>query len=147
MVKASLKAGVFQYHLCSTRNLEIETINSFECARWIKSLPMSEAIKLRQRDNRDYSSIRTALEQDSNFEAAIRGIGGTSIGFSDPSITRAGDFFRESTIDTAKVLGSYVCCLVIRHPQAGIAEMIARGSRIPVINGGDGANEHPTQAL
>lgn len=79
--------------------------------------------------------------------AGCDGIGGTSIGFSDPSITRAGDFFRESTIDTAKVLGSYVCCLVIRHPQAGIAEMIARESRIPVINGGDGANEHPTQAL
>lgn len=84
VVKASLKAGVFQYHLCGTRNLEIETINSlFECARWIKSLPRAEAIKLRQGAIIGIMFYQNSTRTRLSFEAAIRGIGGTSIGFPD----------------------------------------------------------------
>lgn len=53
----------------------------------------------------------------------------------------------ESLYDTARVLSSYSDVIAMRHPKAGSVAEFADGSRVPVINGGDGANEHPTQAL
>ena len=53
----------------------------------------------------------------------------------------------ESLFDTARVLSSYSDVIAMRHPRAGSVAEFAEGSRVPVINGGDGANEHPTQAL
>lgn len=135
-------------HLVSTRDLELDEIHSlFERARWIRGLSKIEIGELRRNALIGIMFYQNSTRTRLSFEAAIRRIGGTSVGFSDPSITRAGDFFRESTVDTAKVIGSYACCIVIRHPQTGIAETISHVSRVPIINGGDGSNEHPTQAL
>lgn len=53
----------------------------------------------------------------------------------------------ESLFDTARVLSGYSDIIAMRHPEAGSVAEFAKGSRVPVINGGDGANEHPTQAL
>ncbi|MCY4058827.1 MAG: aspartate carbamoyltransferase [Gammaproteobacteria bacterium] len=53
----------------------------------------------------------------------------------------------ESLHDTARVLSGYSDVIVMRHPQAGSVAEFATASRVPVINGGDGANEHPSQAL
>ena len=53
----------------------------------------------------------------------------------------------ESLYDTARVLSGYSDIIAMRHPDSGSVAEFAQGSRIPVINGGDGANEHPTQAL
>ncbi|MDX1391873.1 MAG: aspartate carbamoyltransferase, partial [Rheinheimera sp.] len=53
----------------------------------------------------------------------------------------------ESLFDTARVISSYSDVIAMRHPQAGSVSEFALGSRVPVLNGGDGANEHPTQAL
>ncbi|WP_017443701.1 aspartate carbamoyltransferase [Gayadomonas joobiniege] len=53
----------------------------------------------------------------------------------------------ESLYDTARVLSSYSDVIAMRHPDSGSVAEFATGSRVPVINGGDGANEHPTQAL
>lgn len=53
----------------------------------------------------------------------------------------------ESLYDTARVLSGYSDIIAMRHPDAGSVAEFAEGSRVPVINGGDGANEHPTQAL
>ncbi|HAS15405.1 MAG TPA: aspartate carbamoyltransferase, partial [Idiomarina abyssalis] len=53
----------------------------------------------------------------------------------------------ESLYDTARVLSSYSDVIAMRHPKSGSVREFAEGSRVPVINGGDGANEHPTQAL
>jgi aspartate carbamoyltransferase catalytic subunit len=53
----------------------------------------------------------------------------------------------ESLYDTARVLSGYSDIIAMRHPVAGSVSEFAQGSRVPVINGGDGANEHPTQAL
>ncbi|MCB1672550.1 MAG: aspartate carbamoyltransferase, partial [Pseudomonadales bacterium] len=53
----------------------------------------------------------------------------------------------ESLYDTARVISGYSDVIVMRHPQAGSVEEFARASRVPVINGGDGPNEHPSQAL
>lgn len=53
----------------------------------------------------------------------------------------------ESLYDTAQVLSGYSDIICMRHPDAGSVAEFAIGSRVPVINGGDGPNEHPTQAL
>ncbi|MFC3122985.1 aspartate carbamoyltransferase [Agaribacter flavus] len=53
----------------------------------------------------------------------------------------------ESLYDTARVLSGYSDIIAMRHPHAGSVAEFSEGSRVPVINGGDGANEHPTQAL
>ncbi len=53
----------------------------------------------------------------------------------------------ESLYDTAQVLSGYSDIIAMRHPEAYSVKEFATGSRVPVINGGDGSNEHPTQAL
>jgi len=53
----------------------------------------------------------------------------------------------ESLYDTARVLSGYSDVIVMRHPQSGSVAEFAQASRVPVINGGDGPNEHPSQAL
>ncbi len=53
----------------------------------------------------------------------------------------------ESLFDTARVLSGYSDIIAMRHPHNGSVAEFAQGSRVPVINGGDGSNEHPTQAL
>ena len=53
----------------------------------------------------------------------------------------------ESLHDTARVLSGYSDVIVMRHPQGGAVAEFAEASRVPVINAGDGANEHPSQAL
>ncbi len=53
----------------------------------------------------------------------------------------------ESLYDTARVLSGYSDVIVMRHPEAGSVAEFAQASRVPVINAGDGPNEHPSQAL
>lgn len=53
----------------------------------------------------------------------------------------------ESLYDTARVISGYSDVIVMRHPQVGSVSEFAKASRVPVINGGDGSNEHPSQAL
>lgn len=53
----------------------------------------------------------------------------------------------ESLYDTARVISGYSDVIVMRHPQTGSVSEFAKASRVPVINGGDGPNEHPSQAL
>ena len=53
----------------------------------------------------------------------------------------------ESLYDTSRVLSGYSDIIVMRHPIAGSVQEFADASRVPVINGGDGDNEHPSQAL
>lgn len=53
----------------------------------------------------------------------------------------------ESLYDSARVLSGYSDVIAMRHPEAGSVAEFARASRVPVINGGDGPNEHPSQAL
>ena len=53
----------------------------------------------------------------------------------------------ESLYDTARVISGYSDVIVMRHPQTGSVAEFSKASRVPIINGGDGANEHPSQAL
>lgn len=86
-------------------------------------------------------STRTRL----SFEAAMKRLGGDVIGFSEQTSTSAQK--GESLHDTMKVVGLYSDVVVIRHPQIGSAAEAALATETPVVNAGDGANEHPTQTL
>jgi len=86
-------------------------------------------------------STRTRL----SFEAAMHRLGGSVIGFADPMGTSSQK--GESLHDTIKVIGSYTDIVVIRHPDVGAAQVAAQATDKPVINAGDGSNEHPTQTL
>jgi aspartate carbamoyltransferase catalytic subunit len=88
-------------------------------------------------------STRTRM----SFESAMKRLGGATVGFADPKTTRAGDYYAESLNDMVHMMENYADVLVIRHPQDGAAAEAARIADRPVINAGDGYNEHPTQAL
>src|SRR5487761_449832 len=86
-------------------------------------------------------STRTRL----SFEAAVQRLGGRCLTIADAGVTsmRKG----ESLYDTVRMLPSYSDAIVIRHPSEGAARLAADASDHPVINAGDGANQHPTQAI
>ena len=86
-------------------------------------------------------STRTRI----SFGSAFNLLGGhvrETTGFESTAIAKG-----ESLYDTARVLSGYSDVIVMRHPEAGSVSEFASASRVPVINGGDGANEHPSQAL
>lgn len=86
-------------------------------------------------------STRTRL----SFEAATLRSGGQVIGFSDPTHTSTQK--GESLQDTIRVVSGCADAIVLRHPSEGAARWAAQVSSTPVINAGDGANQHPTQTL
>ncbi len=88
-------------------------------------------------------STRTRLAH----EAAMHRLGGHVTGFSDAKMTRAGDWYQESIKDTVKMLEFYGDVIVMRHFQQGAPHEAAKWASIPIINGGDGWGEHPTQIL
>jgi aspartate carbamoyltransferase catalytic subunit len=88
-------------------------------------------------------STRTRLAH----EAAMHRLGGHVTGFSDAKMTRAGDWYQESIKDTVKMLEFYGDVIVMRHFQQGAPHEAARWASVPIINGGDGWGEHPTQIL
>jgi aspartate carbamoyltransferase catalytic subunit len=86
-------------------------------------------------------STRTRL----SFTAAMQRMGGEVMGFSEASITSQAK--GENLTDTIKTVERYCDVIVMRHPLEGSARLAAEVSSKPIINGGDGANQHPTQTL
>jgi aspartate carbamoyltransferase catalytic subunit len=86
-------------------------------------------------------STRTRL----SFETAMLKLGGRIIGFSDGKNTAAQK--GESFEDTIKVMGSFADVLVLRHPSKESIHLAHKSTETPVINAGNGAEEHPTQTL
>src|SRR5712691_1647658 len=86
-------------------------------------------------------STRTRL----SFESAMLRLGGEVITSADPATSSAAK--GESLADSVRVISNYADIMVIRHPRDGAARLAAEYSAIPVINGGDGSHEHPTQTL
>ena len=86
-------------------------------------------------------STRTRL----SFETAINRLGGRIIGFSDAGSSSVSK--GETLHDTIRMVSNYVDLIVMRHPLEGSARYAAEVANVPVINAGDGANQHPTQTL
>ncbi len=80
-----------------------------------------------------------------SFGAAFNLLGGfvrETVGEENSSLSKG-----ESLFDTARVISGYSDVIAMRHPKMHSVEEFSKGSSVPVLNGGDGANEHPTQAL
>ncbi|MBU1164908.1 aspartate carbamoyltransferase [Patescibacteria group bacterium] len=80
-----------------------------------------------------------------SFETAAKKLGAETIGFSGTESTslKKGESFE----DTIKVINGYSDCIVIRHPDNGAAKRASKIANIPIINAGDGSNQHPTQMI
>jgi aspartate carbamoyltransferase catalytic subunit len=136
---------------------DILSLKDFERNEFFRVFEIAEKLEpiARNRRNSDLLKEKTlvaAFYQPSTrtrlaHEAAMHRLGGHVVGFADPKMTRAGDFYQESIKDTVKMLEFYGDVIVMRHFQQGAPHEAARWASVPVINGGDGWGEHPTQIL
>jgi len=132
-------------------NKEIETI--FEVAQGFLQELVDDNIPYRIGRSTDLASkcvLATLFYEPStrtrlSFESAMLRLGGANITSADPAVSSAAK--GESLADTIRVISNYADIVVIRHPRDGAARLAAEYSQIPVINGGDGSHEHPTQTL
>lgn len=86
-------------------------------------------------------STRTRL----SFETAVNRLGGRIIGFSDANTTSSSK--GETLKDTIKMVSNYVDLIVMRHYLEGAARYASEVTDVPIINAGDGANQHPSQTM
>ena len=86
-------------------------------------------------------STRTRL----SFETAVNRLGGRVIGFSDASTSSTSK--GETLKDTIKMVSNYVDLIIMRHFLEGAARYATEVTEVPVINAGDGANQHPSQTM
>lgn len=136
---------------------DILSLKDFERNEFFHVLDVARTLEpiARSRKNSDMlkeKTLVTAFYQPSTrtrlaHEAGMHRLGGHVTGFSDAKMTRAGDFYQESIKDTVKMLEFYGDVIVMRHFQQGAPHEAARWASIPIINGGDGWGEHPTQIL
>jgi len=127
------------------------SINDFSREEHIRILDLAGAFEKRPRQRilEDYvvatlffePSTRTRL----SFESAATHLGARVIGFSDSASSSVQK--GESLRDTILTVSNYADIIVIRHPKEGSARFASEVSKVPVINAGDGANQHPTQTL
>ncbi len=133
------------------KNKSLVSINDFSRDEHIRILDLAEAFEKcpRQRILEDFvvatlffePSTRTRL----SFESAATRLGARIIGFSDSSSSSVQK--GESLRDTILTVGNYSDIIVMRHPREGSARYASEVAKVPVINAGDGANQHPTQTL
>ena len=136
---------------------DILSLKEFERNEFFRVFETAEKLEpiARNRKNTDIlkeKTLVTAFYQPSTrtrlaHEAAMIRLGGQVTGFADAKMTRAGDFYQESLKDTVKMLEFYGDVIVLRHFQQGAPHEAARWASVPIINGGDGWGEHPTQIL
>jgi len=136
---------------------DILSLKDFERQEFFRVFEIAEELEpiARNRTNTDLlkeKTLVTAFYQPSTrtrlaHEAAMIRLGGQVTGFSDAKMTRAGDFYQESIKDTIKMLEFYGDVVVMRHFEQGAPHEAAKWASIPIINGGDGWGEHPTQIL
>lgn len=135
--------SLYGHDILSIKDLSSEQIQLIlKTAKQLKEKPASRLIQNKIVAQCFFeASTRTRL----SFESASLRLGGQNIGFSsDEALSiKKGETLR----DTMRVVSEYADLIVIRHPREGAARLAAEVSSKPVINAGDGANQHPTQAL
>ena len=136
---------------------DILSLKDFERNEFFRLFEICDRLAPIARDRRNTDllagkTLVTAFYQPSTrtrlaHEAAMIRLGGQVTGFADAKMTRAGDFYQESIKDTVKMLEFYGDVIVMRHFQQGAPHEAAKWASVPIINGGDGWGEHPTQIL
>jgi aspartate carbamoyltransferase catalytic subunit len=148
------KSGMATRHVVSINDLsnrEVETIFSV-AQSFLDQLPdKSRSYRIGRSAKIASNAILASLFYEPStrtrlsFESAMLRLGGDIITSADPATSSAAK--GESLADSVRVIANYADVIVIRHPRDGAARLAAEYSPIPVINGGDGSHEHPTQTL
>ena len=133
------------------KNRHLISITDFSKEEYIKILDLAEEFEKNPIQNIANGKIIATLFFEPStrtrlsFESAANRIGAKVIGFSDAanSSTSKG----ESLADTIKTVSRYADLIVMRHPLEGAARLASEVASVPVINAGDGANQHPTQCM
>lgn len=136
---------LYRKHIISINDLSREELElALHTAATLKAHPQPELLKHKVIASCFFeASTRTRL----SFETAIHRLGASAVGFADGSNTSLGKK-GETLADTISVISTYVDAIVMRHPQEGAARLATEFSGgIPILNAGDGANQHPTQTL
>ncbi len=136
---------LYRKHIISINDLnrdELELV--LHTAARLKAQPQPELLKHNVIASFFFeASPRTRL----SFETAMHRLGASVVGFADGGNTSLGKK-GETLADTISVIGTYVDAIVMRHPQEGAARLATEFSGgVPILNAGDGANQHPTQTL
>lgn len=131
--------------LINITDLEVSEVNSLlELATDIIENPLKYQEKCKHKTLATLfyePSTRTRL----SFEAAMFGLGGNVLGFSDAKSSSVSK--GETVSDTIRVIESFADIIAMRHPKEGAALVAANSCNIPVVNSGDGGHLHPTQTL
>lgn len=133
------------------KNRSLVSIDDFSTDEIIKILDMAEEFEKQPvRKLLEGKVIATLFFEPStrtrlSFESAINRLGGKIVGFTDASSSSVSK--GETLHDTIRMVSSYSDLIVMRHPVEGSARFASEVANIPVINAGDGANQHPTQTL
>ena len=130
-------------HLISMRDLSADkTLQLLKLAASLEKDPSQIDLSRRVMAAVFYeASTRTRM----SFESAMKRLGGEVIGMVGTSGTSVEK--GETLADTAKIIARYSDIIVMRHPLEGAARYVSEQVNIPVVNAGDGANQHPTQSL
>ncbi|MEA9392854.1 aspartate carbamoyltransferase [Acerihabitans sp. TG2] len=140
-----MASPLYQKHIISINDLNREELELvLRTAAGLKAHPQPELLKHKVVASCFFeASTRTRL----SFETAIHRLGASVVGFPDAGNTSMGKK-GETLADTISVISTYVDAIVMRHPQEGAARLATEFSGgVPILNAGDGANQHPTQTL
>ena len=138
--------GFFGRDIIAIRDFDRERLNAvFEATERIIGMEPARRREICRGKTLGYLFFEPSTRTRLSFESAMASIGGSSLGISDvaSSSTQKG----ESLSDTVRVMSAYSDVLVLRHPLDGSSRFAAEVSSKPVINGGSGTEEHPTQAI
>jgi aspartate carbamoyltransferase catalytic subunit len=133
------------------KNRSLVSIDDFSTREIIDTLDLAEKFEKQPvQDLLDGKVIATLFFEPStrtrlSFESAISKLGGKIVGFAESGISSVSK--GETLHDTIKMVSSYSDLIVMRHPIEGSARFASEIASVPVINAGDGANQHPTQTM
>lgn len=133
------------------KNRSLVSINDYTKEEYLKILDLAEEFEVNPKQPLlEKHVVATLFFEPStrtrlSFESAASRLGAKVIGFSDvasSSVTKG-----ESLRDTIMTVSNYCDIIVMRHPREGSARFASEVSKVPIINAGDGGNQHPTQCL
>jgi aspartate carbamoyltransferase catalytic subunit len=133
------------------KNRSLVSISDYSKEEYLKILDLAEDFEKNPRqDILKGNVVATLFFEPStrtrlSFESAVNRLGGKVLGFADSSSSSATK--GETLRDTIKMVCSYADLIVMRHPLEGSARFASEVSSVPIVNAGDGANQHPSQTL
>ena len=133
------------------KNKSLVSISDFTKEEQLRILDLAESFEQQPRQKiLDGYVVATLFFEPStrtrlSFESAASRLGAKVIGFSDASSSSV--IKGETLKDTILMVGGYADVIVMRHNREGAARYASEVSKVPIINAGDGANQHPSQCL